>query len=1017
VTFPQQLSPFEHGIWFTEQTQPVGSAYHLALRLTFTGPLEMDRLRAACDAIVAQQPVLATAVRITDGLPKLTAAATPRLEEVGDRGSLDARLIEPFALDKGPLCRFMLYRAAPESHELLVVAHHLVFDGDSKDLFIDALATAYRKEPLPPLAGGDEPEPDVEAAQVFWSTRWQQPEEVQLPGDVKQVAPAAPGVSVRLPLDEAAEAAIRILAERTGATRFEVLLAVLRATLLRYGNAEATVAVDLGARGPATRNRIGTYVNQLPVTGRLDPQGTFHTAVLATRAHLRIIYPYRRVPLGRAVRGLTGALSMAPVSVSYRRAGMPPQWPDGLRVDIDRTVFNRAGRGTLHLQAVDGPDELTAAFHFRSGSLTEAAVERMAGHLVTLLRGAAATPGRPIDELPLLTAAERDRLRSWNATTTPYPDHYTVDELLSAPLRARPHAPAVESDGPDQETLTGGELDAAANRFAHEIRDHGVRPGRVVAVLAPRSADLIVGVLAVLKSGAVYLPLDPDLPDSRLHQMIADSGADLVLSASRLAPRLATAADPPRILLLEQPPTGQPTTVPVPLTVSSDPAYLIYTSGSTGMPKGVLNSHRGLCNRLDWMQRAFPLDESDAVLHKTPVGFDVSVWELLWPLLAGARLVMAAPGGHRDPAYLGDVIDRRHVTTLHFVPSMLQAFLADTDPGRCASLRRTICSGEELTPATATDFLQRMPGELHNLYGPTEAAIDVTAWHCTEPEMAGRARLPIGRPIQNMRVSVTDPWGNETPIGSSGELVLAGPGIALGYHNDPELTAQRFLPDPEAGATALRYRTGDLGRWAEDGVIEYLGRIDRQLKMRGIRIEPGEIEAVLLTHPSIAAAAVTVTGDPDRRLVAGVTATPGATEGLTAQLRAYLAERLPEAMVPATVAVFDAMPLTSSGKLDYAAIAAAAPLAAPREPTRATATAAGEPDDDLSASARAIWAEVLGLTDIGADDDIFDLGAHSLTITQISVRMRKRLGVDLPMHTYYDFPTVAGILTAARKAA
>jgi amino acid adenylation domain-containing protein len=534
-------------------------------------------------------------------------------------------------------------------------------------------------------------------------------------------------------------------------------------------------------------------------------------------------------------------------------------------------------------------------------------------------------------------------------------------------------------------------------------------------VLAHRSVDLIVGVLAALKSGGVYLPLDPDLPDARLRQMIADSGADLVLCASQLAPRLAGGATSARVLLLEQPPTGQPDTDPEPLAGWADPAYLIYTSGSTGKPKGVLNTHRGLCNRLDWMQRTFRLDGGDAVLHKTPVGFDVSVWELLWPLLAGARLVMAAPGAHRDPGYLREVIEKRGISTVHFVPSMLDAFLEESDLAQCDGLRRTICSGEELTPATAAKFLRRVPGELHNLYGPTEAAIDVTAWQCQDPDVRESVRLPIGRPIQNMRVSVLDAWGNEAPVGLSGELSLSGVGVALGYHNDPELTAQRFPADLAGGPSARSYRTGDLGRWRGDGVIEYLGRIDRQLKIRGTRIEPAEIEAALAGHTSVASAAVTVAGNADRRrLVAGVVPRDGVTvEGLPAELRTYLSIRLPEAMIPASIVVFDRMPLTTSGKLDYAAIAAVA-LAETPPPRRGPDQPSS---DDLAGPLQAIWAEVLGIPDVGLDDDLFELGGHSLTVTQISVRTRKRLGIDLPLHVFYDTPTVRGILERLRKTA
>jgi len=466
-----------------------------------------------------------------------------------------------------------------------------------------------------------------------------------------------------------------------------------------------------------------------------------------------------------------------------------------------------------------------------------------------------------------------------------------------------------------------------------------------------------------------------------------------------------------RAVLLEQTLTGRVATDPQPLAGPDDPAYVIYTSGSTGTPKGVPNSHRGLANRLDWMQRAFPIGADDAVLHKTPIGFDVSVWELFWPLMTGARLVVASPGGHRDPQYLRKVITGSGITTAHFVPSMLRVFLEEPDVESCVSLRRTICSGEELTPALAAEFLRRMPGELHNLYGPTEAAIDVSSWHCTPETVAGRTRLPIGRPIQNTRLYVVDPWDNPVPAGIAGELLIGGVGVALGYLGRPELTAERFVPDPYLPG-GLLYRTGDLARWREDGDLDYLGRIDRQVKLRGYRIEPGEIEAAITSYPGVTQGVVLVTGpDAGRRLVAYVVPTAD-EEPDPAGLRAYLAARLPGHMIPVAFVPVKSLPLTGNGKLDHAALAA---LPVP-QPASGQATGGSYPaDDPLLEDVRAIWAEVLRVEAIGLDDDLFDLGGHSLTVTQIAARMRRRLRLDLPLQLFYDRPTVRGVVTAAGR--
>jgi amino acid adenylation domain-containing protein len=1011
MTTPVPMSPEQAGVWFTEEVGQAGTAYHLPLTIGLEGALDVEALRTACAMVVGRHPVLATAVHVADGMPYLVPVPGPELDVVDLSGlpeesraeaagrRVDDETVRPFVRDKGPLCRFTLVRLDAMRHVFVVVAHHLVFDGGSKDILVAELVAAYRaardgatRPPLPEPAPAARRRPAGEeaVAREFWARRWTPPAEVVLPeAGEEQERSADVGI------DAALSRAIGATAGRLGVTRFELFLAALRTVLLRYGNDPVTVAVDLGTRTEETRDRIGMYVNQLPVGGSPDAYEDFGDFARATRGELRELYKVRRVPLSHVAAGVPAGLALAPVSVSYRRRAQAPNWPAGLTARVDWTRSNHAAPDALHLQIVDAPDGTTATLTHRSRP-----VRRIAGHLRTLLQAVTQNPDRPLSALPLLTEAEwRQVVVEWNDTGRPYPDATTVDRLIAQQARRTPDATAVEGDG---ERLGYAELNGAANRLAHLLREEGVRPGSVVGVFARRSADLVVGLLAVLKAGAAYLPLDPDQPDDRLAFMLADAEVDLVLTASLLAPRLPGDV---RAVLLEQVAAEQPADDPEPLARPADPAYLIYTSGSTGTPKGVLNSHRGLANRLDWMQHAFPLGADDAVLQKTPIGFDVSVWEFFWPLLTGARLVLARPGGHRDPAYLREVIVERGVTTVHFVPSMLGAFLEEPDLASCVSLRRTICSGEELTPALAAEFLRRMPGELHNLYGPTEAAIDVSSWHCAPGQVAGRTRLPIGRPIQNMRLYVVDRWDNPVPAGVPGELLIGGPGVALGYLGRDELTAERFVPD-RFGPGGRLYRTGDLARWREDGDLDYLGRIDRQVKLRGNRIEPGEIEAALRAHPGVAQAAVVVAGENgDRRLVAYIL--PGTETADAALLRAHLATRLPDYMIPAAFVVLDDLPLTPNGKLDYAALAA-------RPTPRAVGdTSAG--DGRLLEDVRAIWSEVLGVERIGLDDDLFDLGGHSLTITRIAARMRRRLRLDLPLQVFYDAPTVRGVVAAADR--
>ncbi len=542
--------------------------------------------------------------------------------------------------------------------------------------------------------------------------------------------------------------------------------------------------------------------------------------------------------------------------------------------------------------------------------------------------------------------------------------------------------------------LTYAELAAAADRLAGGLRALGVGPETVVGVHTRRCPELVVGLLAVLKAGAAYLPLDPELPAGRLAMMIADSGTSIVLSHGDLAapPEITVAGfdiadDEQRFETLAQ--------------HQDQPAYVIFTSGSTGRPKGVVNTHRAIVNRLCWMQERFGLDAGDAVLQKTPAGFDVSVWEFFWPLITGARLVLAAPGGHRDPAHLGALIAEHEVTTVHFVPAALAAFLADGDPSACATLRRTICSGEELGSDLVREFHRRMPGELHNLYGPTEAAVDVTAWRC-DPAVA-ETPVPIGHPISGVTVRVLDEWLRPVPDGQPGELHIGGVVLARGYIRRGGLTADRFVPDPTGGGGRL-YRTGDLVRTRRDGALEYLGRIDDQVKIRGYRVELGEIETALRSHPAVAQAVVRVVPDgADRRLDAYVVPAAGVPEPDAEQVRAHLSAVLPDYMLPARLLRLAEVPLSHNGKTDRAALPAADSC------PNWGRTASDGPHGPLEQVIGRVWSLVLGLPEVGRTQDLFASGGGSLTALRARARIIAALRVDVPMATVMRARTVAAL--------
>ncbi|SET46725.1 non-ribosomal peptide synthetase [Nonomuraea wenchangensis] len=552
----------------------------------------------------------------------------------------------------------------------------------------------------------------------------------------------------------------------------------------------------------------------------------------------------------------------------------------------------------------------------------------------------------------------------------------TLIGLVEEQAAATPGRPALRFR---DRTLTYRELDAAASALAARLRERGAGPERVVAVALPRSAELVVALVAVLKTGAAYLPVDPEQPAGRTASMLADAAPVVTLREVELEPggrpEPATPADP------------------------RNPAYVIYTSGSTGRPKGVVVAHEAIVNRLRWMQAEYGLTAEDRVLQKTPAGFDVSVWEFFWPLIAGATLVVAEPGGHRDAAYLAGLIRRERVTTVHFVPSMLRAFLADPDAAGCTGLRRVICSGEELPAGLAAEFHAALPGcGLHNLYGPTEAAVDVTYWACRPGE---RGPVPIGRPVWNTAVHVL---ARDLRPAAAGELYLAGVQLARGYLGRPGLTAGRFVPDPYGPPGSRMYRTGDLARRRPDGVVEYAGRADDQIKIRGFRVEPGEVEAVLNAHPDVRQAVVTA-----HEVRPGVTLLTGhvvPVEGAVVDpdaLRAHAAARLPGPMVPAVFVPLASVPLTANGKLDRRA------LPPPPEDAAADDIEVGEGAEGRLV---ALVAEVLRLSNVRPADDFFALGGDSILALHLVGRAR-RAGLAITARQVLELGTARALAAAA----
>ncbi|HZF09033.1 MAG TPA: amino acid adenylation domain-containing protein, partial [Thermoanaerobaculia bacterium] len=745
---------------------------------------------------------------------------------------------------------------------------------------------------------------------------------------------------------------------------------------------------------------------------------SFHQLLERVQQVALAAYAHQDLPFEKLVTTLAPQRDLATTPIFQVLLVLQNAWSstrlaagEGLTIELS-DLETATAKLDLTLAAVETPAGIALLFEYSRDLFDGVTVERLARHFQALLADLTAreegrdtaAPEPEIGALSLLTPAERQQILEWNATATVYPRDLCLHQLIERQARRTPGAVALVAE---DESLTFRALNARANRLARHLRNLGAGPETVVAVAVERSAALVVGLLAILKAGGAYLPLAPDDPEERLRFMREDSRAPLLLTTRAAAGCLGELG--PGAVLLDDPAAPWLRRSGRNLTNVARPdnlAYVIYTSGSTGRPKGVMNTHRGIVNRLLWMQDRYGLAGDDRVLQKTPVSFDVSVWELFWPLLTGAQLVMARPGGHRDPAYLLEVVAGRGITTLHFVPAMLRAFLDGIEDARSAAavrLRRVLSSGEALPYDLEQRFAAAFGVPLHNLYGPTEAAVDVTHWPCDPASL--RRLVPIGRPVANTRIHLLDRNGREVPIGVLGELHIGGVQLARGYLVRPDLTAERFVPAPFGERL---YKTGDLARRLPDGAVDYLGRVDHQVKIRGVRIELGEIESVLAALPGVQAAAVRAVarsssgGGPsaESRLVAYVVP-HGEPEASPLDLRQALAARLPDAMVPADFVFLERLPLTPSGKVDRRALPD--PVARRRRAGEAGSGVPRTPTEELLAG---LWAELLGIEQVEVEigDDFFRLGGHSLLAVRLAAQLRDLLGVELPLTRLFELP-------------
>ncbi|MFL6162147.1 MAG: amino acid adenylation domain-containing protein [Jatrophihabitantaceae bacterium] len=1039
------LSFAQQRLWFLNEYDGPNAAYNVPVAWRLRGRLEVAALTAALADVVSRHESLRTVFPVVDGLPYQrvleAGRALPQVTVVAaDRAGLPGLVQRAagyvFDLAAELPVRAWLFRVAPEEQVLVLLLHHIASDGWSVGVLMRDLGRAYqaRLEGRAPdwaelpvqyadytlwqheLLGGEQQPGSLVCEQIdYWTTALAElPDQLDLPYDRPRPAePSHRGGTLRLSLDAGLHRQLAELARSYQVTVFMVLQAGLAMLLSRSGaGVDVPIGTPVAGRADeALHELVGFFVNTLVLRTDLSGDPSFAELLGRIREWDLAAFAHQDVPFERLVEVLNPARSASrqPLfQVMLVDDATIRQWqPPGLRIQPEPLGGETAKFDlTLLIRQEHTPDGAPAGIHgtleYAQDLFDRQTVQALTDRLVQLLSQAATDPDRPVSEYEVLTRSERQQVVGrWNETGHPVAAA-TLPELLERQAARTPDAVAVSYEG---STLSYRQLHQRANQLARHLILLGAGPEQVVAVALPRGQQLVVALLAILKAGAAYLPVDPGYPADRIAYLLTDARPACILTDTDTSTELPETGIP--LLILDQPDL-RTTLAALPDTPITDhdrrtpllpahPAYVIYTSGSTGTPKGVTVSHAAIGNHLAWIQNEYGLSTADRVLQKTPFSFDVSVWEFFWPLTTGAGLVMAKPDGHRDPVYLAELIETAAVTTLHFVPSMLEIFLAAGGAARYASVRRTFCGGEALSGRLAARFVRETGGSrLHNFYGPTETTIECTSWACQD----GGQPPPIGRPIWNARVFVLDSSLRPVPAGVAGELYIAGAGLARGYLNRAGLTAERFVACP-FGTGERMYRSGDLARWRADGTLEYLGRVDDQVKIRGYRIELGEIETVLASQLGVAHAAVVVREDQpgDRRLTGYVVPAPGgALDART--VRQEAATMLPDFMLPAAVVVLAALPLTANGKLDRRALPA---------PDYAAMASEREPATPREAVLCELFAQVLGVDRVGVEDSFFDLGGHSLLATRLISRIRSVLGVELGIGALFRSPSVAGL--------